>query len=109
MNLNTGLSIYETEGSPNGLLVSLGKGQLCVDRSTPALYQSTGAGTTGWSLVGTTGGDAVSVVVPGDGITVDDTDPSNPIVANAGVITVVAGTGITVDNTNPQNPIVSLT
>ena len=44
---------------------------------------------------------------PGGKITVDNTDPQNPKIANDGVLSVVAGDGIAVDNTNPNDPIVS--
>lgn len=49
----------------------------------------------------------VASVQPGDGISVDATDPANPIVSNAGVITIQAGSNISVDATDPQNPVVS--
>ena len=53
---------------------------------------------------------AVVTVVGGTGITVDATDPENPIVNadNNGIVaTVVGGTGVTVDATDPENPIVN--
>ena len=49
---------------------------------------------------------AVASIVAGTGITIDATDPENPIVTNDGVLSVVGGTGITVDITDPNNPIV---
>jgi len=49
----------------------------------------------------------VESVVAGDGISVNDDDPLNPIVTNTGVYSVVAGTNVTVDDTDPHNPIVS--
>jgi hypothetical protein len=60
------------------------------------------------NLVNNTG---VQSVVAGDNITVDNTDPNNPIVSgeNGGVQSIVAGTNVTVDNTDPDNPIVSST
>lgn len=51
----------------------------------------------------------VESVVAGDGISVNDDDPLNPIVTNTGVYSVVAGTNVTVDDTDPHNPIVSAT
>lgn len=56
----------------------------------------------------------VETIVPGAGITVDSTDPKNPIVsatATGGgtVDTIVPGAGISVDDTDPANPIVSAT
>lgn len=48
-------------------------------------------------------------VVAGSGISVDNTDPKNPVVSNDGVLSVVAGAGVSVDNTDPQNPVVSAT
>ena len=54
---------------------------------------------------------SVQSVVAGANITVDATDPANPIVAGPApggrVDSVVAGTNVTVDNTDPANPIVS--
>lgn len=54
---------------------------------------------------------AVQSVVAGSNITVDDTDPQNPIVSSTsggGIVeTIVAGDGISVDSTDPANPIVS--
>ncbi len=56
-------------------------------------------------------GTAVQSVVAGSNITVDDTDPQNPIVSatsGGGIVeTIVAGDGISVDSTDPANPIVS--
>lgn len=54
-------------------------------------------------------GGGVESVTAGTGITVNNTDPANPVVANDGVLTVVAGTNITVNATDPNNPIVSAT
>lgn len=51
----------------------------------------------------------VAEVVAGAGINVDSTNPAEPIVSNAGVITIVAGANVTVDSTDPQNPIVAST
>lgn len=55
----------------------------------------------------------IDSIVPGAHITVDNTDPHNPIVSanDAGglVESVVAGTGISVDNTDPVNPIINNT
>lgn len=47
------------------------------------------------------GGGTVDSVAAGNGISVDATDPANPIVTNDGVLTVQ---GAMVDNTDPQNP-----
>ena len=53
----------------------------------------------------------VQSVVAGTNVTVDNTDPLNPIVSatDTGIQSVVAGTNVTVDNTDPLNPIVSAT
>ncbi|MDG1462282.1 MAG: hypothetical protein P8R04_01835, partial [Gammaproteobacteria bacterium] len=58
------------------------------------------------------GGGGVNSVVAGTNVTVDNTDPVNPIVnaefdAGGQVDSVVAGDNITVDNTDPANPIVN--
>ena len=58
-------------------------------------------------------GGTVDTIVAGQQISVDDTDPANPIVATDGgagdplVATVQAGTNITVDDTDKANPIVN--
>lgn len=59
------------------------------------------------------GGGQVDSVVAGTDISVDNTDPANPIVSFSGstggqVDSVVAGDGIDVDATDPVNPEVSL-
>jgi hypothetical protein len=57
----------------------------------------------------------VETIVAGTGISVDSTDPANPIVTNTapgstGIVeTIVAGAGISVDSTDPANPIVTNT
>ncbi len=58
----------------------------------------------------------IESVVAGTNVTVDNTDPLNPIVSASGsgggtgiVETIVAGTNVTVDSTDPANPIVSAT
>lgn len=54
------------------------------------------------------GSGTVETIVAGANISVDDTDPANPIVSASGVLeTIVAGTNITVDDTDPANPIIS--
>ena len=56
------------------------------------------------------GGGAVATVVAGTNVTVDSTDPLNPIVnvpVVGAVATVVAGNGVSVDSTDPANPIVN--
>lgn len=54
----------------------------------------------------------VQSIVAGDNVTVDATDPANPIVSSTGggsgsVESIVAGDNVTVDDTDPANPIVS--
>lgn len=55
----------------------------------------------------------IQSIVAGTNVTVDDTDPANPIVSATGgsgsgiVESVVAGDNVTVDATDPANPIVS--
>lgn len=48
----------------------------------------------------------VTSVVAGTGISVDSTDPANPVVSNTGVLSVTAGTNVTVTGT-AQNPIIN--
>jgi hypothetical protein len=55
----------------------------------------------------------VQSIVAGTNVTVDSTDPANPIVSASGgggagtVESVIAGAGVEVDNTDPANPIVA--
>jgi len=55
----------------------------------------------------------VQAVVAGTNITVDATDPANPVVSSTGgsgvVETIVPGKGFTVDATDPANPILNVT
>lgn len=64
------------------------------------------------SQVGAGGSGIVQTIVAGTNITVDSTDPANPIVSATGgggtVTSVNTGSGITVDNTDAANPIVNL-
>lgn len=53
--------------------------------------------------------NAVQSVSAGDGITVNNTDPKNPIISNIGVRSITAGSNITIDNSNPRIPIISTT
>jgi len=52
------------------------------------------------------GGGGIASIIAGDGISVDNTDPDNPVVSNDGVISLSGGAGISVDVTDPQAPIV---
>lgn len=64
-------------------------------------------------MAGGGGTGVVETIVAGTGITVDSTDPANPIVAATGggtgtVDSIVGGTGIDVDATDPANPVANL-
>jgi hypothetical protein len=58
---------------------------------------------------GADGTDGImSSVVAGSGISVDSSDPANPIVENDGVITLTAGdASVTIDDSDPQNLIIT--
>ena len=61
---------------------------------------------------GPPGSGGVMSVTAGTGISVDNTDPANPVVSatsTAVVESVTAGTGVLVDNTDPANPVVLAT
>ncbi len=97
-----------TDDKDSGFIV----GMLWLNTATGTMYRCNGVavGAAVWDALGGGGGGSVDTVVAGDGITVDDTDPANPIVnATAIVESVVAGDGIDVDDTDPANPIVSST
>ena len=55
------------------------------------------------------GGGVVDSVVAGAGVSVNSTDPANPVVSNAGVITATAGSGISINATDPQNIVITNT
>lgn len=60
------------------------------------------------TIPGATG--VLESVVAGTNVTVDNTDPVNPVINASGVLeSVVAGTNVTVDNTDPANPIINAT
>lgn len=65
--------------------------------SIPTAANNTGGG----------GGGTVESVVAGTGISVNNADPTNPVVSNTGILSVSAGTGIGV--TAGQNPTISNT
>ena len=51
------------------------------------------------------GGGTLTSVVAGDGISVDDTDPANPVVSNTGVLSNIAGTGISISSADGNSTI----
>lgn len=57
------------------------------------------------------GGGVQSVTAGAEdaGISVDNTDPQNPVLFNTGVHSCASGTGINVDNTDPRNPVFNAT
>lgn len=52
------------------------------------------------------GGGGIESIVAGAGISVDNTDPDNPVVSNTGVLSVSAGSNVTITGT-AQNPIIN--
>ena len=60
-------------------------------------------------IIGPGGIDGVQRIVAGTGITVDETDPFNPIVTSPpdGVQSLVAGSGVAINATDPYHPVVS--
>jgi hypothetical protein len=60
-----------------------------------------------WGIFGGGGTGSVNSVTGSGPITVNNTDPANPVVGETGLVESVTGTGaITVDNTDPANPVV---
>jgi hypothetical protein len=99
-NLSYGLL---SDGFPTGIV----DGWIHRFTDTGSLY-TRASGT--WHSVAGTGGGQVNSVQPGTNVSVDNTDPANPIVSvpNIGrVDIIVPGANITVDSTDPANPIVS--
>ena len=52
-------------------------------------------------------GGTLTGITAGTGITVDNTNPAAPLVANAGVISLTAGSNILINNTDPANPTIT--
>ncbi len=79
-------------------------------RSITAGTGVTVTGTANVPIINATGGGGgtVDTVVAGTAITVDSTDPANPIVTNNGVRSITAGTGVTVTGT-ANVPIINAT
>jgi len=65
-------------------------------------------GTNAITFSETSGGGGVEAVVGGSGITIDDSDPANPVVINTGVQGLIAGPGIFIDSIEPATPVVSV-
>lgn len=52
----------------------------------------------------------VQAIVAGENVSVDSTDPANPVIsASGGIKSIVAGNNITVDAADPANPVVNAT
>jgi len=68
------------------------------DPSTDAAWGEVSATSTG-----------VASLQGGAGISIDNTDPTQPRINNTGVLSIDGGTSITVDNTDPTNPVISST
>lgn len=88
-------AIFVNAGNPNGSLTSFNKGDICIDDSTPAIWQATAAASTAW----TQSSNAVSSVTAADGTVVISPTTGAVLVARAaltGPITVAAGSNVTV-------------
>lgn len=46
-----GVSVFVYPGNPGTHISAIAKGDLCIDTTTPQLYQATGAGTGSWSVL----------------------------------------------------------
>lgn len=85
-------------GTPNNPIISTTAIQTIIAGDT-----FIGVNTAGGSSTITNNG--VHTVIGGSGISVDTTDPNNPVIRNEGVLTIAsAGTGITVNNGTGPNP-----
>jgi hypothetical protein len=60
-----------------------------------------------WSQFSNTSTGIETITGLAPGISVDNTNPLQPIISNTGVLTVAAGAAVFVDNTDPQNPVVN--
>lgn len=103
-------------GRPAASQVEAEAGVDAAKAMTPLTTKQSIASEVGVSVASKAQGDkadtAVQTVVAGTNVTVDSTDPLNPIVSAAlpagAVASVTAGDGIFVDNTDPTEPVVGL-
>ncbi|MCB1712245.1 MAG: hypothetical protein KDH96_07155 [Candidatus Riesia sp.] len=81
------------------------------DDPVQILYEWNSNGTYTAISIGGSGG--IQSIVAGANITIDNTDPSNPVISSTGgsggIDSVVAGNGITVNTTDPDNPVINST
>lgn len=98
ITIGNSLSVFyhPATGSPNGSVTALAQGDIC--GSLDGLYQAGAADDVSWILVSGGSGGVVDSVVPGTGISVDDTDPANPIVSLTGSAVNVFTTSFTADS-----------
>jgi hypothetical protein len=65
-----------------------------------------------WALLAQKGNDGAGTIVSlveGDGISIDNTDPANPVIsADAQPLDLVAGTGVQIDLSVPTSPVISV-
>lgn len=113
---NTGVPIQGEPGAPavnpNFIIGTVQPGP-SPDVSLSGIYPNL---TLDFTLVKGDKGDPgqVQEVKAGTNISIDNTDPAEPIVNFTGTLggkvdSIVGGTGITIDNTDPENPIVNYT
>lgn len=90
---------YNGGSDPTGSVVSDHAGDLCQTGTGGLFISAVGGSDSDWSLVsggGGGGGGTVDSVVAGVGISVDDTDPANPVVSAAGLL--ITTTSFTADS-----------
>ena len=80
------VSLFAYSGNPNTNVTAITKGDLCVDTTTPGLWQASGAGTAGWVVLGSGSGsgtiNSVSIA-SSNGFTGSSSGGANPILTLA--------------------------
>jgi hypothetical protein len=98
VNAGTGISVDGAANSPtinNDGVLELTAGSNITITGSKSNYTISSSGGGG-------GGGTVDSIVAGNGITVDSTDPANPIVTNSGILALGVGVGLT--STGGQSP-----
>lgn len=83
---------FVSAGNPNGVITSVAKGDVCLDTSTPALWQATAATATTWTQVGAAATLTSTHLFVGNGsnVATDVAASGDLTLANTGAFTIAA-------------------
>jgi hypothetical protein len=69
-------------GNPNGNVTAINEGDICIDISTPAIWQASGAGDEVWDQIGA---GSITELIAGAGIEIPDPSGPTPTITATGV------------------------